>query len=114
MWAAGNGGQYGDSCAADGYINSIYTIGVGAANNNGLPAYYDEQCSAKMIVTFNQNARHNFSSHVVSGRKSSQMLYATSPQVTTTLDGQCEEQFAGTSASTPLVAGVIALALQAK
>ena len=30
MWAAGNGGGRGDSCAADGYVNSIYTIAVGS------------------------------------------------------------------------------------
>ena len=55
VWAAGNGGQY-DSCAADGYITSIYTIAVGSANDIGNPAYYDEQCSAKMVVTFNANS----------------------------------------------------------
>jgi hypothetical protein len=41
---------------ADGYITSIYTIGVGAANDVGNPAWYDEQCSAKMVVTFNTNS----------------------------------------------------------
>lgn len=56
VWATGNGGYRDDSCAADGYITSIYTIGVGAANNIGHPARYDEQCSAKMVVTFNANS----------------------------------------------------------
>ena len=56
VWAAGNGGYRDDSCVADGYITSIYTIGVGAANNIGHPARYDEQCSAKMVVTFNDNS----------------------------------------------------------
>lgn len=28
VWASGNGGSSQDSCACDGYINSIYTIGV--------------------------------------------------------------------------------------
>ena len=51
MWAAGNGGDVVDSCAADGYSNSIYTIAVGAANSNGSAAYYDERCSGKMVVT---------------------------------------------------------------
>lgn len=114
MWAAGNGGQYSDSCAADGYVNSIYTIGVGAASNDGLPAYYDEQCSAKMVVTFNHNARPDFSSHVVSWRNFQTLSNYLSSQTTTTLGEQCEERFTGTSAATPLVAGVVALALQAK
>ena len=59
VWAAGDGGdsyESDDSCVADGYVTSIYTIGVGAANNIGDPARYDEQCSAKMVVTFNDNS----------------------------------------------------------
>ena len=56
VWAAGNGGYSGDSCVADGYITSIYTIAVGAANDIGEPARYDEQCSAKMVVTYNTNS----------------------------------------------------------
>ena len=35
-------------------------------------------------------------------------------QSTTTLNGKCTDDFTGTSASAPLVSGVIALALQAK
>ena len=52
MWAAGNGGRYGDSCAADGYASSIYTISIGSATANGTQSDYDEQCSGKMAVTF--------------------------------------------------------------
>ena len=53
VWAAGNGGGPGteDSCAADGYVNSIYTIAIGAARSDGSHAVYDERCSAKMAVT---------------------------------------------------------------
>ena len=57
-WAAGNGGDYYDSCAADGYIQSIYTIPVGAYNEKGAPAYYDEKCSAKMTVAYVVNTRN--------------------------------------------------------
>ncbi len=42
----------GDSCAADGYSSSIYTIGIGAANSNGEQTPYDEQCAGKMAMTF--------------------------------------------------------------
>ena len=56
MWAAGNGGTYFDSCAADGYSSSIYTIAVGSADQNGGPADYDEQCAAKMVTTFSYNS----------------------------------------------------------
>ena len=51
-WAAGNGGEVGDSCAADGYASSIYTIAIGAAWSDGTPASYDEPCSAKMATNF--------------------------------------------------------------
>ena len=66
VWAAGNGGQKGDSCAADGYASSIYTIAVSAVDQYGIPAYYDERCSSKMAVTFNHNALRRKRNQVVS------------------------------------------------
>ena len=77
-------------------MNSIYTIAVGSADQNGGQAYYDEDCSAKMAVTFSYNSNHG------------DQMY------TTTLNRECTDGFTGTSASAPLVSGVIALALQAK
>ena len=56
VWASGNGGENHDSCAADGYVASIYTIAVGSADQNGHQAFYDEQCSGKMAVTFSFNS----------------------------------------------------------
>ena len=106
VWAAGNGGTYHDSCAADGYSSSIYTISVGSADQNGRQADYDEDCSAKMAVTFSYN------SDTFPGADDTWDPYK---QVyTTTLNNQCTDGFTGTSASTPLVSGVIALTLQAK
>ena len=51
VWAAGNGGDR-DSCAADGYVQSIYTIAIGALQSDGERATYDERCSAKIASTF--------------------------------------------------------------
>ena len=65
VWAAGNGGEKNDSCAADGYVQSIYTIAIGSAASDGSPAYYDEMCSAKMAVVFVNNPS-SYSLHVVS------------------------------------------------
>ena len=57
-WAAGNGGV-DDTCAADGYVQSIYTIPVGSYSQNGAPASYDEKCSAKMTVAYVDNTLSN-------------------------------------------------------
>ena len=32
VFAAGNGGDHDDSCASDGYANSIYTFSVGSVS----------------------------------------------------------------------------------
>ena len=56
MFASGNGGTYYDSCAADGFSASIYTISVGSADSYGNQADYDEQCACKMAVTFSYNS----------------------------------------------------------
>ena len=44
-----------DSCAADGYVSSIYTIAIGSAASDGTQASYDEDCSGKMAVVFVNN-----------------------------------------------------------
>ena len=54
-FAAGNGGEEDDSCAADGYTNIIYTISVGAVGVDGKPASYDEICSAKLVSAYVEN-----------------------------------------------------------
>lgn len=60
-----NGGDIFDSCAADGYVQSIYTIPVGAYNQMGGPAFYDEKCSAKMTVAYVYNNSADATVHVV-------------------------------------------------
>jgi len=53
--ANGNSGGINDTCAGDGYRNSIYTIPVGAISVTGLPADYDEVCSAKLVSAYVEN-----------------------------------------------------------
>ena len=52
LFAAGNGGGNDDDCNADGYASSIYTVSVGSVTDDGTQAFYDENCSSKMVVAF--------------------------------------------------------------
>lgn len=92
FWAGGNGLEYGDNANYDGYANSIYTIAIGAVGENGTQAYYSEPGAC---------------------------LVACAPGgdgiglTTTTSTGGYKSTFSGTSAATPLAAGVGALMLEA-
>ena len=55
MFAAGNGGITGDSCAFSGYVNSIYTIAISAVNWDGSVPGHTEKCAAIMAVTYGQD-----------------------------------------------------------
>lgn len=55
VFAAGNGGIAGDSCAFSGYVNSIHTIAISAVNWDGSVPAYIEQCAAIMAVTYGQD-----------------------------------------------------------
>ena len=118
MWAAGNGGR-DDSCAADGYVNSIYTVAIGAAFHDGSVASFDEECSGKMATTF--VSRQDRSSEIVSKSMYVHIILPDSlsidvffPQTTTTVYSQCTDDFSGTSAACPLASATVALALEVK
>ncbi|CAD5123129.1 DgyrCDS11503 [Dimorphilus gyrociliatus] len=95
VWASGNGGRDKDSCNCDGYTNSIYTLSVSSATENGRVPWYSEACSSTLATTYSSGG---------SGEKQI---------VTTDLRKGCTETHTGTSASAPLAAGIVALALQA-
>ncbi|XP_037360855.1 proprotein convertase subtilisin/kexin type 4 isoform X2 [Talpa occidentalis] len=95
VWASGNGGLHYDNCNCDGYTNSVHTLSVGSTTRRGRVPWYSEACASTLTTTY--------SSGVV-----------TDPQIVTTdLHHQCTDKHTGTSASAPLAAGMIALALQA-
>ncbi|XP_036395461.1 PC3-like endoprotease variant B [Megalops cyprinoides] len=97
VWASGNGGMVGDHCGADGYVNSIYSIAIGAVTHTGLPAFFGEPCPAVMAVT-------------PTGAGNGENL----PLVTVSnLDEGCVTHFSGTSSAAPIAAGVLALVLEA-
>ncbi|RWS26049.1 Neuroendocrine convertase 1-like protein, partial [Leptotrombidium deliense] len=95
VWASGNGGSKGDNCNCDGYTNSIFTLSIGSASEQGLFPWYGEQCSSTIAVAYSSGT---FSEQKIS---------------TTDLYNKCTTEHTGTSAAAPLAAGVIALVLQA-
>ncbi|XP_077569097.1 furin (paired basic amino acid cleaving enzyme) a [Stigmatopora nigra] len=95
VWASGNGGRDKDSCNCDGYTNSIYTLSISSSTQNGFVPWYSEACSSTLATTYSSGGQ---------GEK----------QITTTdLKAKCTDSHTGTSASAPLAAGIIALALEA-
>jgi kexin len=93
VWACGNGRPQGDSCAYDGYCQHRSAIAVAAVTHLGKVAPYSEFCPAVFICAPSSG---------------------DSVGITTTdlpIDGEigCRDNFGGTSAATPYVAGVIAL-----
>ncbi|NWX59452.1 PCSK4 convertase, partial [Promerops cafer] len=95
IWASGNGGTNYDNCNCDGYTNSIYTVSVGSVLGDGHRPRYSESCPAIITTTY-------------SSRTTSKVQI-----VTTDLHHRCTDKHTGTSASAPLAAGMVALALEA-
>lgn len=52
VWASGNGGSLGDNCNCDGYTNSIYTLSISSASENGYVPWYSEACSSTLATTY--------------------------------------------------------------
>ncbi|XP_017772277.1 PREDICTED: neuroendocrine convertase 1-like, partial [Nicrophorus vespilloides] len=94
VWASGNGGSQGDNCNCDGYLASPYTVSIGSASQRGEFPWYGEACASTLAVTYS------------SGAYQDQMI------ATTDLHNECTIKHTGTSASAPLAAGIIALALE--
>ncbi|XP_036169931.1 LOW QUALITY PROTEIN: proprotein convertase subtilisin/kexin type 4 [Myotis myotis] len=95
IWASGNGGLHYDNCNCDGYTNSIHTLSVGSTTQQGHVPWYSEACASTLTTTYSSGL-------------------VTDPQIVTTdLYHQCTDKHTGTSASAPLAAGIIALALEA-
>ena len=97
VWAGGNGREDGDYSNYEGYNNASETISVGAINYNRSQSYYSES-GANILVCAPSDSREG------------------EPSITTTTtvgDGSYTNEFGGTSSATPLVAGIVALMLEA-
>ncbi|XP_074599820.1 proprotein convertase subtilisin/kexin type 4-like isoform X3 [Brevipalpus obovatus] len=95
IWASGNGGREHDNCNCDGYTNSIWTLSISSATENGLVPWYSEACSSTLATTYSSGS------------------FGERQIVTTDLHHGCTSTHTGTSASAPLAAGIAALALEA-
>ena len=92
-WAAGNGRNNSDNSNYDGWVNSIYTIGVGAHGNDGVVSWYSEPGASMLISTPSNGGPAGIT--------------------TTDLNDGYRDNFGGTSSATPLASGIIALMLDA-
>ncbi|PFX28248.1 Proprotein convertase subtilisin/kexin type 6 [Stylophora pistillata] len=99
VFAAGNGGVLSDSCAYNGYVNSVYTIAISGVNHDGTIPAYAEPCASIMAVTYGQDM-FRYGKYIP-------------PVVTVKGSAGCTEKFPGSSGATAMASGIIALALQA-
>lgn len=56
VWASGNGGREHDNCNCDGYTNSIWTLSISSATENGLVPWYSEACSSTLATTYSSGS----------------------------------------------------------
>eukprot|EP01089_Gocevia_fonbrunei_P012447 TRINITY_DN2951_c0_g1_i2.p1 TRINITY_DN2951_c0_g1~~TRINITY_DN2951_c0_g1_i2.p1 ORF type:complete len:570 (-),score=132.39 TRINITY_DN2951_c0_g1_i2:70-1779(-) len=97
VWACGNGRSNSDNINYDGYANSKFTIAIGAITDYGVRPWYAEGGSPLMAVTPSSGGRSGI----------------VSDGIHRPTGGDCTSNFGGTSASSPIAAGVVALMLQA-
>eukprot|EP01100_Stratorugosa_tubuloviscum_P002407 TRINITY_DN155_c0_g1_i1.p1 TRINITY_DN155_c0_g1~~TRINITY_DN155_c0_g1_i1.p1 ORF type:complete len:634 (-),score=318.22 TRINITY_DN155_c0_g1_i1:40-1941(-) len=98
VWASGNGNANGDSCNYDGYVNSRYTISIGAIDYLGKQAWYSEGCASLIGVTPSSSLGRYI---VTTGSYLNDVA-------------SCYSSFSGTSAACPIAAGILALILEAR
>lgn len=100
VWASGNGGVVGDNCNYDGWANSRYTIAVSAVTDQGKSPRYAENCAALITSAPSSGGARSIYTADIAG-------------LTGYSKSECTDRFSGTSASAPMVAGVVALMLEA-
>ena len=116
VWAAGNGLETNDNVNYDGWANSRYTIAVSAIDANGKQAAYSEPGAAILVTTYSDDDDSGFDKRLegitttdIQGKDGYSLAEGTSVDP----EGNYINNFGGTSASSPLLAGVVALMLEA-
>lgn len=110
VWAGGNGGEALDDSNKDGYANSIHAIAIGAVNDRGIrPAYSEAGANLICVAPSSADGRQEITTIDLVGGDG----YNTNSAPDDYTNRDYTKTFGGTSASTPLAAGVMALMLQA-
>lgn len=100
VFSAGNDGDIGYRAHFNGFNNSPYVIPVGATTNEGVISYYSEPGANVFVTAPSSGGIHDIVT--LDWRGSSGYTL-----------GDYTADFGGTSASAPIVSGVVALMLQA-
>ncbi len=100
VWAAGNGRAIGSNVNYDGWASHRYSIAVGAVGDHGKRSSYSEP-GAPLLVCAHSNGD-------TSGIRTTDLLGQSGAD-----PGDCRIDFGGTSSASPLVAGIVALMLEA-
>ncbi|MCB1121533.1 MAG: S8 family serine peptidase, partial [Verrucomicrobiae bacterium] len=100
VWAAGNGRAIGSNVNYDGWSAHRYSIAVGAVGNQGVLSSYSEPGAPMLVCAPSSGGPSGIRTTDLSGSD------GVDP-------GDCRIDFGGTSSASPLVAGIVALMLEA-
>jgi subtilisin-like proprotein convertase family protein len=109
VWAAGNGRDDGDLSNLDGYANSIYTIAVGAVTDMGKITDYGELGANVLISAPSAGGGQEITTTDLVGIPGKNSGFSAGNYS----NPDYRNDFGGTSAAAPEIAGALALMLEA-
>lgn len=116
IWAGGNGALTGDVSSYDELSSSRFTISVGSSDWSGHHSIYSESGANILVNAPSSNLVRPSSSSSSSANYKFISNIVTTDRLSWTgvsVHGDCSLSFGGTSGSCPIVAGVVALMLEA-